>query len=444
MSKSDIQTNEEIFKEEEKKSENEIRKNWILESTKTNNNPEFSGYFTGIMPRYASAQYTPKDIAENIGKSERVKAYLRNGGKAVLFTSEEKKAQEQLIRRFILSKNSILISDFCNSLYRYITDKKNDKYIERLRNQEDKLQLLRITLPFSTIRKIMYGTTLIDNKAHFRYGTATLMNKHVEPSFINMITQETSVPSLLTRKAKSNKNDEILFFRNPITFNEIDQRGNITIHADPYFFLLNENSEGGYLTSNQGFIPMFSGLYPQLILGHALEIAYLKKNKKNYENLPSPVTAYRYYTLLQCAYCNQSIAGIQREIDKTLNKNRINIRLDRKHIFQMFNIKFQIKNNKVYGYANYNEIIKKSNICGKYLLNSINYMGTFAQLQKQPTAKKMFLPAIERSVQFINPLSPTGVFAKADNIKNIGENDELKIMGDNILDYTFTHEQLNE
>lgn len=433
MSKPPI--DEEIFKEE-KDDEYKIKEKWLKESVKTNNDPNFKGYQAGIMPRYASAQYVPQDTAENIKKAERVKAYLRDGGKAILLTGEEKKAKEQVIRHFLLSKDSVLISDFCNSFYGFITDKKNDKYIERLQNQEKKIQLLRITVSFTTVRKIMYGEALIKDNGEFRHGVATIINKLIEPHFINMITQKTCVPSLLTRKARSKKSEEILFFRPPIIFNEIDQRGNITILADPYFFLLNENSEGGYLTASQSFIPMFSGLYSQLVLGHCLETKQLKENKENYKKLPSPITAYRYFTLLQCAYCNQSIMGIQKEIDKNLTKNRINIRLDRKHVFQMFNVQFQTKNNKVYGYADYNETIRKSNACGKYLLNSISYMGTLAQLKNQPIAKKIFLPAIDKSVQFINRLSPTGLFAKADNIKNVGERDVLEILGDNIRDYT--------
>ena len=206
-----------------------MKKQIIKDSLQTNSDGKKAGYI-GIMPAYSTASYQPITVSQEVSKAPIVKAYLNDGSQAIMkhLSDPEKKATVEIIRRFNLTKNNVIIADFCNGLYKYITDRNNDAKIERLLNEQTKqVEYFKIVIPYSTVRKLTYGEALVNEQGQFKHGAGTILNKHVEPALIDMITHKTGTPTLLTFKKGSN--EPSLYFKSPILFNSIDQHGNIEI-----------------------------------------------------------------------------------------------------------------------------------------------------------------------------------------------------------------------
>lgn len=393
-----------------------MKKQIIKDSLQTNSDGKKAGYI-GIMPAYSTASYQPITVSQEVSKAPIVKAYLTDGSQAIMknLSDPEKKATVEIIRRFNLTKNNVIIADFCNGLYKYITDRNNDAKIERLLNEQTKqVEYLKTVLPYSTVRKLTYGEALVNEQGQFKHGAGTILNKHVEPALIDMITHKTGTPTLLTFKKGSN--EPSLYFKSPILFNSIDQHGNIEILADPSFFLIKEEAPGGYIASDR-YIPTLLGEYSLIVLGHALELQ--GTNGKGRTAKPSPTTAYRYLTALNCAFNGQSIMGIQAEVDRSLTVNRTNIRLNRQVLAQLFKVETQWKpdrNGILQPYTPYRTAIEYTDACGAYLWHALEYMGALPELRQQTDADRIILPAKEHSAQFNNEITKTGFFVKCDNI----------------------------
>ena len=395
----------------------EMKKKAIKESLQKNNDGKKAGY-TGIMPAYSTASYLPITVSREVSENPMVKAYLTDGSQAIMKTlsGPEKEATAEIIRRFNLAKNSVIIADFCNGLYRYITDRNNDTKIERLLNEQTKqIEYFKIVMPYSTVRKLTYGEALVNRQGQFRHGVGTVLNKHVEPALIDMVTHKIGTPTLLTFK-KGSDEPPSLYFKSPILFNTIDQHGNIEILADPTFFLISEREKGGYIASDR-YIPTLLGAYSLIVLGHALELQ--GKNGTDRTAKPSPTTAYRYLTALNCAFNGQSIMGIQADIDRSLTVNRTNIRLNREVLAQFFKVETQWKydrNGVLKPYTPYETAIEYTDACGAYLWKALEYTGALPELRQQTDADRIILPAKEHSAQFRDDITKTGFFVKCDNI----------------------------
>lgn len=376
---------------------------------------------TAVQPCQMIYNHTPKILAEKLQQTSGLKIiardpsiindFMENGTQCEKHSIDTKVETLNFIQRWSMSSYSAVWQDLCAGIYKQLTTGNTfldfqETFIKDEATGRQKTNNYTVIMTFPQILKCAFGG-LVDKDGVFLRGYSELLKNTTYKELLEIFTHKKAEPSLLAYKAEKHEETgeiipAILMQYTPLHIRAI-ANGLFQVELEPFFFPL-YIKDGKPLKASERFLTQIAGAYSLCVVGRNILASQTNTSQ------PRATTAFRYYSIMQGAYQYQNIMGIKIE----QGQNRINIRVNKKGMIDLFPTQTPVKNGKRKFY--FDEIKQQASNCGKIIRTGLEGTGLLKELAYSSNADSLFIPAIDKPVQYLKEYDKA-LIVKADNIK---------------------------